>query len=201
MKRGDSLRSDFRLGDKVIFDKSNGNDNFKSKGLLTNFGIIINKNDIDTYHIMYFDDCKISIAYYISDDYIKPIEDNTYEQSRIEVYYEKLIEDEKKKLKTVSQEEKDKQKVERYENIKQRIIRNCEWCVTKDLDDEDFVNRVKEIANLKKQLFSPERLPCMNEIHRYNGTIKYNIRELEYERDKLLKQISDEEIELRLGKF
>ena len=39
----------------------------------------------------------------------------------------------------------------------------------------------------------------MNEIHRYNGTIKYNIRELE--RDKVLSRISDEEIEKKMANF
>jgi hypothetical protein len=191
--------SKYKEGNKVIFDKLNGN--YDSKGLLTNLGVIINNNENGTYHIMYFDYYKNPIAYSISEKYISFAYNNNIEQSRIKSCYEKLIEAEKKKLKTVSQEEKDKQKAERYENIKQRIIRNCEWCINKDLDDEDFINRVKEIANLKKQLFSPEKLPCISEIHRYNGTIKYNIRQLEEERNRLINQISDEEIANRFKYF
>ena len=188
------------LGDRVICDIYSGKQPH-TRELLTWLGIIINDNKDNTYHVMYFDEHRIAIAYNVDEKYILPMEDNEYERARIMVKYDSLIEEEKKKLKTVSQEEKDKKKVERYESIKQRIIRNCEWCINKDLDDEDFVNRVKEIANLKKQLFSPEKLPCMNEIHRYNGTIKYNIRELERERDKVLSRISDEEIEKKMANF
>ena len=188
------------LGSKVIFDLHNGKHE-GTKGLLTYLGILIHDNKNDSYHVMYFDDYKVSVAYNIDCKYILSIEDVECERTRIIAKYESLIKEEKAKLKTVSQEEKDKQKVERYEDIKKRILRNCEWCINRDLDDEDFVNRVKEIANLKKQLFSPEKLPCMSEIHRYNGTIKYNVRELEREREKVLKRISDEEIEKRLSKF
>ena len=189
------------LGDKVVFDLHNGKHK-DTKGLLTYLGVLIYDNKNNSYHIMYFDDdYGVNIAYDIDYRYILPIKDVKYERTRIITKYEFLIKEEKAKLKTVSQEEKDKQKVERYENIKQRIIRNCEWCINRDLDDEDFVNRVKEISNLKKQLFSPEKLPCMNEIHRYNGTIKYNIRKLERERDKILNRISDETIGRKLSKF
>lgn len=188
------------LGDKVVFDIHNGKHE-DTRGVLTYLGVLIHDNKDNSYHVMYFDDYRVCIAYNIDCRYIIPIEDVEYERTRIITKYESLVKKEKAKLKTVSQEEKDKQKAERYENIKQRIIRNCEWCINRDLDDVDFVNRVKEIANLKKQLFSPERLPCMNEIHRYNGTVKFNIRELERERDKALERISDEEIEQRLSKF
>ncbi len=190
----------FNLGDKVIFDLHSGKKEY-TRGLLTHLGVIIYDNKDNSYHIMYFNDYGVNVAYGVDCRYILPIEDIEYERTRIITKYESLIKEEKEKLKTVSQEEKDKQKVERYENIKQRIIRNCELCINRDLDDEDFINRIKEISNLKKQLFSPEKLPCINDIHRYNGTIKYNIRELEREMNEVLNRISDEEIERRLSKF
>ena len=195
------LLKKYCVGNKIIFDYLNGKGEHNESGLLTRLGVIIQDNKDNTYHVMYFDDYNIHIAYNIIPNFILPIENVEFERTRIITKYEKLISREKEKLKTVSQEEKDKQKSERYESIKQRIIKNCEWCIDRDLDDEDFVNRVKEIANLKKQLFSPEKLPCISEVHKYNGTIKYNIRQLEQERYKLLKQISDEEIELRFRKF
>lgn len=188
------------VGDRVIFDFYNGNHE-GTRGLLTWLGILIHDNKDNSYHVMYYDDYKINVAYSVDYHYMIPIEEVESERERIKIKYDSLIKAEKNRLKTVSQEEKDKQKVERYESIKQRIIRNCEWCISKDLDDEDFVNRVKEIANLKKQLFAPEKLPILSEIHRYNGTIKYNIRKLEEERDRALTRISDKEIEKRYGKF
>lgn len=191
----------FKVSEKVIFDKQNGKSECNHRGLLVDFGVIVKVNEDNTYHIMYFDDYKICLAHNIELRYILPISQVQFERDNIVSKYENLINIEKSKLRTVSQEEKDKEKLERYENIKQRIIRNCEWCINKDLDDEDFINRVKEIANLKKQLFCPERLPCMSEIHKHNGTIKYNIRKLESERNGLLNRLSDEEIMKRLKDF
>lgn len=182
-------------GDKVIIDVHNGRHE-ETYGLKTHFGIILSVND-GSYNVLYFDTNRYNgytnIAYYIMPENISLAEDNQFEISKIITVYNELIEEKKKELKTVSQEEKDVQKRERYENIKYRIMKNCEYCINKDLDDHDFVNRVKEIANLKKQLFSPEQLPCISETHKYNGIIKYRIRKLEEERNKLVRRISDEE--------
>ena len=189
------------VGDKVIFNKYGDSYTGHEVGLLTWFGVIARVNTDGTYNIIHFDDYRMNMTVNVKRTNILPISQVEHEREDITKRYNFLINEEKNKLRTVSDEEKDKDKLERYESIKQRIIRNCERLIDMDLDDEDFVNRVKEIANLKKQLFSPDRLPCMNEIHKHNGTIKYNIRQLETERNRVLSRISDEEIEKKLKDF
>lgn len=190
-----------KVGDKVIFTWLTSENKSNEAGLLTRIGVIIKDNKDKTFNVLYFDSHNLKIATVINRNYIKPITEIDNEKDAIFNTYNNLIEKEKCKLKTVLKEEKDKEKIERFNNIKQRIIRNCEWLLHNDIDDEDFVNRVKEISNLKKQLFSPEKLQCISEIHRYNGTIKYNIKELQRERDSILNRLSDENIMNRLNDF
>lgn len=180
------------VGDKVIFSWNNTNDKLNEYDLLTHRGMVVSKNKDNTYSVLYFDDFYTKIAYNIPSFCIGSISILDEEIEKINERYKYLIDEEKKKLKTVSQVEKDEQRKLVFNNTKQRIIRNCEWLTTKDIDEEDFINRVKEIANLKKQLFSPNKLPCMDEIHKYNGTIKYNIRQLENERNKIIDRLTGE---------
>lgn len=189
------------IGDKVIFTWLTSENKSNEAGLLTRVGVVIKDNKDKTFNILYFDSGNLRVATGINRNYVKAIYEIDNEKAAIINTYNDLINKEKCKLKTVSQEEKDQEKVARFNNIKQRIVKNCEGLLHNDIDDEDFVNRVKEISNLKKQLFSPEKLQCISEIHRFNGAIKYNIRELERERDSLLKRLSDEDIMRRLNDF
>lgn len=181
-----------KVGDKVIFSWNNTNDKSNEYDLLTHRGMVVSKNNDNTYNILYFNGCSTNISYNVPSFRIDDISMIDEEVEKINERYKYLIDEEKKKLKTVSQVEKDEQRKLVFNNTKQRIIRNCEWLTTKDIDEEDFINRVKEIANLKKQLFSPNKLPCMDEIHKYNGTIKYNIRQLENERNKIIDRLTGE---------
>jgi hypothetical protein len=196
-KKGEFMK----LGDKVIFTWLTSESKSNEAGLLTRIGVIVKDNKDKTFNVLYFEDHFLKVATNINRNYIKPMSELENEKEVIINTYDNLIDKEKSKLKTVSQEEKDQEKITRFNNIKQRIVKNCEWLLHNDIDDEDFVNRVKEISNLKKQLFSPEKLQCINEIHRFNGTIKYNIRELQRERDSLLKRLSNEDIMRRLSDF
>jgi len=183
----------FKTGDKVLFNWYNENYTGIDKDIRSKVGIILKVNNNDYFTILEFDDYKTNILSNIPHKNVCSIDDIEIVRTKIYYTYDKLLADEKSKLKSISQIEKDKEKLENFNNIKYRIIRNCEWLIKSDLDDEDFINRVKEISNLKKQLFN-QKLECVDEIRRYNGTIKYNYREIERERNKLLKCISNETI-------
>ncbi|MCD7996501.1 MAG: hypothetical protein LUH21_04625 [Clostridiales bacterium] len=192
------MKSIFKIGDRVIFTWSNA----ECGGIPFRLGLIINVSQNGTYSILYKDDYRFNVSKepgvgeYSYDGFkVRIIDDIEQVRNEIIEYYEKAITHKKSELKTVSDEEKDKQKLERYLDIKNRIIRNCEWLIKTDLDDEDFINRVKEISNLKKQLFSPDKLPVTNEVHKYNGTIKYEIRGLQSELKKRLDGLAYESIE------
>lgn len=182
----------FKVGDKVLFNYYNESYTGTDKDIKSKVGIVLYANN-DCYTILQFDDYKTNIIRNVKLDNICSIDENEIVRTKIYYIYDKLLADEKLKLKSISRIEKDKEKLENFNNIKHRIIRNCEWLIKSDLDDEDFINRVKEIANLKKQLFT-QKLECVDEIHKYNGTVKFNYRQIEKERDKLLNCISDETI-------
>ena len=61
-------------------------------------------------------------------------------------------------------------------------------------DDCDFENKLKAIADMKREIFSIE-LECASDIRKENGRIKWKIREEKSNRDNLLKNISDEKIQ------
>lgn len=55
-------------------------------------------------------------------------------------------------------------------------------------NDYDFENKIKAICHKKKQLFS---IKCdeMNKARKFNGEIKYNIREIRNKRDSILRNL------------
>jgi len=189
IKRRDYM---FKAGDKVLFNYYNESYTGTDKDIKSKIGIIL-YNHNNYYTILQFDDYKTNIIRNVKLENICSIDDIEIVKTKIYYIYDKLLANEKLKLKFISQVEKDEEKLQSYNSIKYRIIKNCEWLIKSDLDDEDFINRVKEIANLKKQLFT-QRLECVDEIHKYNGTIKFNYKKIENERNKLLKCISDETI-------
>ena len=61
-------------------------------------------------------------------------------------------------------------------------------------DDCDFENKLKAIADMKREIFSI-KLECVSDIRKENGRIKLKIREEKSNRDYLLENISDEKIQ------
>ena len=130
----------------------------------------------------------------VEENNIMPLYDVEIIRNRIKNKYNALISEEEKKLRNISEEEKDDERRKWYLDIKKRIIANCQACVGPSINDDKFLNRVKEISNLKKQLFSPGRLTCVDSIERSNRAIRFNIFKLEDKMNSFLKRISDEEI-------
>jgi hypothetical protein len=182
------------LGEKVLFTWLDGGQGCNLTGLKTNLGVIVGENNDGTYTILYYTGHSFSKCKNVKRENICNVTERDTVINDINNRYEPLLLQKKSQLKTVSIEEKDKEKRDWYENIKQRIMVNAERMLKNDLDDDDFLNRLKELSNLKKQLFTNE-LNCVSAIHRYNGTIKYEYRQLENEMNKLIDGISDKNIE------
>lgn len=132
---------------------------------------------------------------------ITSLEDIEHVRCEIEAFYDGLIKIEKAKLMTISQKEKDEEKIRKYNDIKNRIRKNCEWLINEDLDDEDFIDRIKEISRLKKQLFSIDLSDCVYRVRKHNGIIKYKIKQLEEDMVIVLSRISDEKIKREFENF
>ncbi len=175
----------FNIGDKVLFS-SHSNEKIKS-----NLGIIIDKNDRQ-YAIIKFASSGGCYIYKVYENYIYSVLD--VEKVRIDIkdYYNPQIEILKSQIKTATSQEKIQERVDKYNNIKERIIKNCDR-IQDCLDDEEFENRLKEINKLKKELHSMN-LTCGDIIRKENGTIKYEIRKIQNDMNGHLYNLDDENI-------
>lgn len=91
----------------------------------------------------------------------------------------------KSKIRQLTAEEKEELKVARFNEIKEQITKTIKNML--DSDDEDmFINRLKQICQLKEGLFAIKVSNLYN-INKYNGEIKYQIKEVE----KLFKMIDE----------
>ena len=175
----------FKAGDRVLFST-------EINGLKTNIGMIISKSilvDI-TYKIICF---PYNIVYKnIKEEQIIDISSINKIRIEIEEYYNSQISELESKLKKVTTEEKLQERVNKYNSIKELIVKNCQRVVV-CTDDDEFENRLKEINKLKKELHTIE-LDGADIIRKENGTIKYKIKETRQKFDNELKRISDNDI-------
>ena len=171
------------IGSKILF--SLGNEKVKD-----NLGIVLDKKDKD-YVILriYRGGCSIYVRLEESIDDINNIE--KVRQDIID-YYTPLIDEVKNKLRTVTSEEKMQERVIKYNDIKARVLTNCERIIV-CTDDDEFENRLKEIHKLKKQIYSLD-LECGDIIRKENAKVKYDIRQIQLRMNISLDNISDENI-------
>jgi len=132
----------------------------------------------------------------VQSDNIKPISTVVTVRNEVIEKYENLTMSLNAQLLSVDKVEKDKEVLDRYNDIRKRIIKNCEMIVMSDyIDDDSFIYRVTEVANLKKQLLASGKFECVKEVSRHNERIKRECRELKVERDNILKELSNDTIE------
>ena len=156
--------------------------------------------------IRILNDNRYLVTYYSNNSYniivvknIAPIEDIEIHRTRLSDYYDEKINTYKSKIRYVTNEDKDKEKVKKYEDVKHRLLNNC-IRLLESVDDDELLNRAKEINNLKGQMQNVE-FECAGEIRRENGSIKYHIRELNSKKNIALGKISDDAIERNFGRF
>lgn len=173
----------FEPGDIVLFQT--GENGFKS-----NIGMILKHKESGNYAIL----SVYNSAYKdIHPSWIVSVDDVENVRNKIVAHYEEKIADLQSQIRKPTQEEKEAEKVEKYDELKKQIIvtaKNMINCI----DDCDFENKLKAIAEMKRKIFSIE-LECASDIRKENGRIKWKIREEKSTRDSLLKNISDEKIE------
>lgn len=174
----------FKIGDKVLF--STGDEKLKD-----NIGIILDTNDTK-FVIVNRSFHTNSIYYAIEQNLIDSIANVENIRNDIQNYYTIKINELKTKLKTATSEEKLQERIDKYNNTKYRIIKNCERIVV-CTDDDEFENRIKEINKLKNELFNID-LECGDVIRKENGKVKYDIKKLEMQKNNSLSKISDENI-------
>lgn len=172
-----------KVGDKVLF--SSGMSDIKH-----NLGIIIDKKD-ENYVVV---NMLYSYKYVLEYKKMCKLNTNNIIKVRQDIIdlYNPQIDELKSKIRFITDEEKNQEHISKYNNIKNQILKNCERIIL-SIDDDDFEDRLKTICELKKSLFSI-KIECKGILRKQNGTIKHDIRELEYRMKKELELISDENI-------
>lgn len=174
---------EINIGDVIVYNLTN---DIKP---LFYFGYVLSKDDLFC-HVLSFIEHSYSIRHIDNTNNILKKSDANIAMRLIESSYDKLIKDETAKIKTLSEFDKQQINKEKYNDIKKRILVNCERCLNDCIDDVDLINRIKEISRLKNQLLNKDYSYVISQIHRYNGTIKYNIKQLEIQKRKALELIS-----------
>jgi len=177
----------FEIGNKVLFSTGT------IEKLKCNLGIIIDiKDDEYTNSYMVLNRSYNSNSIYsLKEIYLENIINVEKVRQEISDYYNTQIEELKTKLRKTTSEEKIKERVEKYNNTRGMILKNCEKIVT--CADDEFENRLKEITRLHKVLHSIN-LECGDIIRKENGRIKYDIKNVEKQMNSALKSINDEAI-------
>ena len=179
---------EINIGDVIVYNLTN---DIKP---LFYFGYVLSKDDLFC-HVLSFIEHSYSIRHIDNTNNILKKSDANIAMRLIESSCNKLIKDETAKIKTLSEFDKQQINKEKYNDIKKRILVNCERCLNDCIDDVDLINRIKEISRLKNQLLNKDYSYVISQIHRYNGTIKYNIKQLEIQKRKALELISKGEFE------
>ena len=173
----------FESGDIILFQ--NGENGFKN-----NIGMVLKHKENGNYAVLSVHN---SAYKEVKPSWIIPISEVETARNEIISHYEEKIVALQSQIRKATQEEKDAERVEKYESIKKQILGTAKNLVNYK-DDDDFENKLKAIADMKRAIFAID-LDCASDIRKANGRIKWKIREEISARDSLLRNISDESIE------
>ena len=159
-------------------------------GFKNNIGMILKHKDNGNYAVLSI----YNSAYKdVSPAWIISVSDVEKARTEIVLHYDKKISELQSQIRKATQEEKDAERLEKYESLKKQILATANNLVNYK-DDDDFENKLKAIADMKREIFAIN-LDCASDIRKENGRIKWKIREEVSARDNLLRKISDENIE------
>jgi len=173
----------FKIGSKVLFSTSN--DKLKDK-----LGIIIDTENEK--YIVLNRSHNTNTIYTREEIYLEDLDNVEVVRKDISDYYNSQIDELKTKLRKTTSKEKIQERVDKHNNTKGMILKNCERIIT-CTDDDEFENRLKEINRLNKILHAIN-LECGDIIRKENGRIKYDIRAVEQQMKSSLNNVSDDAI-------
>lgn len=168
----------FKIGDKVLFCKNREEYDFYC-------GVILDNQD-DIFFIVTPEKHVNSIMMVREENIFNYEENIEYIKKLVDIGYFQIIKELADSLKDITDEEKDKEKVEKFNEIKTLILKNCVRIVGDD--DDEFERRLKEIYKLKKEIYSI-KIEGVEKIRRHNGAIKYKMAKMNEKRDIILNRL------------
>ena len=175
----------FEPGDVVLFQKD-------EEGFKNQIGIILKCKENGNYCLYTLSPMNTAVYADIKPAWISSLDKVNDIRNQIIAKYEEGISELQRQIRKPTQEEKDRDKAEQYEDLKRQIINTAKNLINYK-DPEDFENKLKAIAEMKRAIFSIE-LECVHDIRIENGRVKWKIRDKISERDRLLKPINEESI-------
>lgn len=178
----ESSRVQFCPGDIILFQS-------EEVGFKSNIGMILRHKENGNYVILGLYN---NVYKDIHHTWIVSVDNVDTVRNEIITYYDEKIALLQSQIRKPTQEEKEVEKIEKYDMWKKQILATAKNMIDCK-DDYDFENKLKAIADMKREIFAIE-LECVSDIRKENGRIKWQIREEGTTRDNLLKNISDEKI-------
>lgn len=178
----ESRRAQFCPGDIILFK-------LKETGFKSNIGMVLKYKENGNYVILGLYN---NVYKDIHHTWIVSIDNIDAVRNEIITYYNDKIALLQSQIRKPTQEEKEAEKVEKYDMWKKQILATAKNMIDCK-DDCDFENKLKAIAYMKREIFAID-LECVSDIRKENGRIKWQIREEKSTRDNLLKNISNEKI-------
>lgn len=179
-----------KIGDYVYFK------NLDKDNIFTNSGMILNIHN-EKVSILNTGYCRTYIET-VNINNIRPISDKEQIVDEINNYYNEEIKKQEFQLKSVKRSDYQGEIKSKYLLLKQEILNTCRNML-ETTDDYEFEQKLKAICQKKKQLFSIE-CEGMNQARKFNGEVKYNIRELIKKRESYIKDL-DSSIDYLKGKI
>ena len=172
----------FKPGDIVLFQ-------MQERDFKSNIGMILKDKENGNYVVL----SVYNRAYKdVQPSWIVSVDDAQSVRNEIAAHYEEKIAELHSQIRKVTQEEKESERVKKYDELKKQILATAKHMIDCK-DDDDFENKLKEIDDMKRKIFSIE-LECASDIRKENGRIKREIKDELRIRDLLLECISDEKI-------
>ncbi len=179
-----------KIGDYVYFKS------LEKDSIFTKSGMVLNINN-DRVSILE-KGCYSSRIEIVSINNIRPISDKENIIDEIKNFYNEKIKKQEYQLKSIKRSDYKEEIKSKYTLLQKEILNTCRNML-ETTDDYEFEQKLKAICQKKKQLFSIE-CESMNDARKFNGEVKYNIKELIEKRENCIKNL-DSSIDYLKGKI
>lgn len=184
------MENKIKVGDYVYFKSLDKDNIFTKSGVVLN----INNDRVSILEKGYYS-CSIET---VSINNVRSTSDKENIIDEINNFYNKEIEKQESQLKSIKRSDYQKEIKSKYSLLQKEILNTCRNML-EITDDYEFEQKLKAICQKKKQLFSIE-CEGMNEARKFNGEVKYNIRELTKKKECCIKNL-DSSIDYIKGKI
>lgn len=173
------MENKIKIGDYVYFKCLEKDNIFTKSGIVLN----INNDKVSILEKGYYS----SSIETVSINNVRAISDKENIIDEIKNFYNEKIKKQETQLKSIKRSDYQEEIKSKYTLLQKEILNTCKN-ILDTTDDYEFEQKLKAICQKKKQLFSIE-CEGMNDARKFNGEVKYNIRELIKKRENCIREL------------